>query len=96
MQRQQTNTHLLLRSQSFAPDPQDTYCIRERRQCSLVVTPGTGDKKKKNCRKRWRERDPLYMRHRDNESKEKEGGRGTAGRSRQGVDKDHRRENMQT
>lgn len=46
MQHQQTNTHLLLRSQSFAPDPQDTYCIRERRQCSLVVTPGTGDKKK--------------------------------------------------
>lgn len=29
------------------------------------------------------------MRHRDNECKEKEGGRGTAGRSRQGVDQDH-------
>lgn len=66
MQHQQTNTHLLLRSQSFAPDPQDTYCITERRQCSLVVTPGTGDKKMQKGMA------GEGSRHEDNKCKEKE------------------------
>lgn len=51
MQHRQTNTHLLPRSQSFAPHPQDTYCIRERRQCSLVVTAGRGDGDKNTQKK---------------------------------------------
>lgn len=58
-----------------------------------MVTPGTGDKKKAPPNEMKGE--GLTLRHtEDNECKEKEGGGGTAGRSRQGGDKDHQSENI--